>query len=109
MSHNASFKRRTFLYHLEHQIAAIHFLLHSKSFPTTPHTPKSLLKSRSYDLNKLEKKKKQLSKDCHDKVLLCHDLAKNKAKIDFFVKKFYYVVIEFYYVTTKILTKPKTL
>ena len=31
------------------------YILHSKSFPTTPHTPKSELKRINYDSNKLDK------------------------------------------------------
>ena len=31
------------------------YILHSKIFPTTPHTPKSELKRRSYGLDKLDK------------------------------------------------------
>ena len=31
------------------------YILHSKIFPTTPHTPKSELKRRSYDPDKLDK------------------------------------------------------
>ena len=37
------------------------FILHSKSFPTTPYMPKSEFKRRSYVINKLEKKNKLLS------------------------------------------------
>ena len=37
-------------------------ILHSKSFPTSTHTPKSKLKRRSYDSDKLEKKNQLLSR-----------------------------------------------
>ena len=33
----------------------VSYILHSKRFPTTPHTPKSELKRRSYGLDKLDK------------------------------------------------------
>ena len=55
-------------------------ILNSKIFPTSTHTPKSELKRRSYDLDKLEKKNQLLSRKlCRDQetVLrpenLCHD------------------------------------
>ena len=48
------------------------FILHSKNFPTSIHTPKSELKRRSYDPDKLEKKNKLLSRNCRDQVS-CHD------------------------------------
>ena len=41
-------------------------ILHSKSFPTSTHTPKSELKRRSYAPDKLEKKNKLLSRNCRD-------------------------------------------
>ena len=37
-------------------------ILHSKSFPTSTHTPKSELKQRSYGPDKLEKKNQLLSR-----------------------------------------------
>ena len=47
-------------------------ILHSKSFPTSTHMPKSELKRRSYDSDKLEKKNKLLSRNCRDQAS-CHD------------------------------------
>ena len=41
-------------------------ILDSKSFPMTPNMPKSELKRRSYGPDKLEKKIKQLSRNCRD-------------------------------------------
>ena len=43
-------------------------ILHSKSFPTSTHTPKSELKRRSYGPDKLEKKNQLLSRN------LCRDI-----------------------------------
>ena len=48
------------------------FILHSKSFPTSTHTPKSELKRRNYGPDKLEKKNQLLSKNCRDQAS-CHD------------------------------------
>ena len=48
------------------------FILHSKIFPTSTHTPKSELQRRSYGPDKLEKKNKLLSKNCRDQAS-CHD------------------------------------
>ena len=39
-------------------------ILHSKRFPMSIHMPKSELKRRSYDPDKLEKKNKLLSRNC---------------------------------------------
>ena len=47
-------------------------ILHSKSFPTSTRKPKSELKRRSYGPDKLEKKNKLLSRNCHDQAS-CHD------------------------------------
>ena len=55
------------------------WILHSKSFPTSTHMPKSELKQRSYGPDKLEKKNKLLSKNCpdqagcHNQKTLCRD------------------------------------
>ena len=44
-------------------------ILHSKSFPTSTHTPKSELKRRSYGPDKLEKKNQLLSRKlCRDQI-----------------------------------------
>ena len=58
MSHSASLRRSIFMYHQENQMVQLYhgYILHSKSFPTTPHMPKSEFKRRSYVINKLEKK-----------------------------------------------------
>ena len=47
-------------------------ILHSNTFPTSTHTPKSELQRRSYSLDKLEKKNRLLSKNCRDQES-CHD------------------------------------
>ena len=63
-------------------------ILHSKSFPTTPHTPKSEFKRRSYVINKLEKKTsplanfvttKPMTKLYCNKTRFSHDKASDKA------------------------------
>ena len=48
-------------------------ILHSKSFPTSTHTPKSELKRRSYGPNKLEKKNQLLSRKLVATRKLCRD------------------------------------
>ena len=57
MSHNVSLRRSIFIYHLEHQMVQLYYgyILNSKIFPTTPDTPKSELKRRSYGPDKLDK------------------------------------------------------
>ena len=63
------------------------YILHSKIFPTTPHTPKSELKRRSYDPDKLDidflvfmSRQKKLCRDIVFLVFfsrqkkLCHDI-----------------------------------
>ena len=49
------------------------FILHSKSFPTSTHTPKSELKRRCYGPDKLEKKNQLLSRKLVATRKLCRD------------------------------------
>ena len=48
-------------------------ILHSKSFPTSTHTPKSELKQRSYGPDKLKKKNQLLSRKLVATKKLCRD------------------------------------
>ena len=48
-------------------------ILHSKSFPTSTHTPKSELERRSYGPDKLEKKNQLLSRKLVTTRKLCRD------------------------------------
>ena len=57
MSHSASLRRSINIYHMEHKMVQLYhgYILHSQCFPTTPRTPKSKLKRRSYGLDNLDK------------------------------------------------------